>query len=52
MYAIFNADGDIQEVAIRGYQFACIFRSQAEAEKALVNFINSETYEIRKVKVF
>lgn len=51
MYAIFTADNEIQEIEIRGYRFACIFRSEKEANKVVDALAYGPEYEIKKVKV-
>lgn len=52
MYAIFNADDEIQRTEAYGHIFACLFDTQAEATKVMLKFKNPETYEIKKVRVF
>lgn len=52
MYAIFNADGDLQRMEVSGHIFACIFGTQADAAKVMLKFKNPETYKIKKVRVF
>lgn len=52
MYAIFDKEDCIQEVESGGYRFACIFRSEQEAEKIRVVLSTPDDFKIKKVKVF
>lgn len=52
MYAVFNEAGEIQQVTVRGYLFACIFGSEKEAYKVIDAMQYGPNYEVKPVKVF